>query len=64
MTKEERLVAEMKSGQAVVHRDEVEDPARNDEEHELEAEEESAAAMDADVPQPPDASETTEGQPS
>lgn len=38
--------------------------ARDDEEHELEAEEESAAAMDADVPQPPDASETTEGQPS
>ncbi len=33
-------------------------------EHELEAEEESAAAMDAEVPQPPDASETTEGQPS
>lgn len=30
----------------------------------LEAEEESAEAMDADVPQPPDASKTTEGQPS
>jgi hypothetical protein len=42
----------------------AEDPARDNEEHELEAEEESAAAMDADVPQPPDASETTEGQPS
>ncbi|HVG39351.1 MAG TPA: hypothetical protein VM870_08690 [Pyrinomonadaceae bacterium] len=40
------------------------DPARDNEEHELEAEEESAAAMDADVPQPPDASRTTEGQPS
>lgn len=38
--------------------------ARDDEEHELEAEEESAAAMDAEVPQPPGASETTEGQPS
>lgn len=38
--------------------------ARDNEEHELEAEEESAAAMDADVPQPPDASRTTEGQPS
>jgi hypothetical protein len=38
--------------------------ARDNEEHELEAEEESAAAMDADVPQPPGASETTEGQPS
>lgn len=46
------------------------DGARDNEEHELEAEEESAAAMDADVPQPADASETpaasetTEGQPS
>ncbi len=30
----------------------------------LKAEQESAAAMDADVPQPPDADETTEGQPS
>jgi hypothetical protein len=34
------------------------------EEHEPEAEQESAAAMDADVPQPPGAEETTEGQPS
>lgn len=42
----------------------VSDAARDNEEHELEAEEESAAAMDADVPQPPDASRTTEGQPS
>ncbi|MEA2175184.1 MAG: hypothetical protein QOD00_2776 [Blastocatellia bacterium] len=33
-------------------------------ENELEAEQESAAAMDADVPQPPGADETTEGQPS
>ncbi len=40
------------------------DPARANEEHELEAEEESAEAMDAEVPQPPDASQTTEGQPS
>ena len=32
--------------------------------NEPEAEQESAAAMDAEVPQPPDASETTEGQPS
>ncbi len=39
-------------------------PARDDEENELEAEQESAAAMDADVPQPPDSSQTTEGQPS
>ena len=34
------------------------------EQHEPEAEQESAAAMDADVPQPPGASQTTEGQPS
>lgn len=34
------------------------------EENELEAEQESAAAMDADVPQPPGADQTTEGQPS
>ena len=37
--------------------------ARDNEEHELEAEEESAAAMDADVPQPPDTSQPAEGQP-
>ena len=42
----------------------AEDPARNNQENELEAEQESAAAMNADVPQPPDASKTTEGQPS
>ena len=41
------------------------DGARDNEEHELEAEEESAAAMDSDVPHPPpSAAETTEGQPS
>ncbi|HVF56644.1 MAG TPA: hypothetical protein VM934_10870 [Pyrinomonadaceae bacterium] len=40
------------------------DGARDNQEHELEAEQESAEAMDADVPQPPGASETTEGQPS
>jgi hypothetical protein len=40
------------------------DPTRDNQEHELEAEEESAAAMDADVPQPPDTSQTSEGQPS
>jgi len=44
------------------------DATRNDEEHELEAEQESAAAMDAevlhgDVPEPPEAGKTTEGQP-
>ncbi|HYE14791.1 MAG TPA: hypothetical protein VD968_10160 [Pyrinomonadaceae bacterium] len=38
--------------------------ARGEEDEGLQAEEESAAAMDADVPQPPGASETTEGQPS
>lgn len=37
---------------------------RDNQENELVAEHESAAAMDADVPQPPGASETTEGQPS
>jgi hypothetical protein len=40
------------------------DEARDNQENELEAEQESAAAMDADVPQPPDADKTTEGQPS
>jgi hypothetical protein len=38
--------------------------AANNQENQLEAEQESAAAMDADVPQPPDADKTTEGQPS
>jgi hypothetical protein len=38
--------------------------ARADEENELEAEQESAEAMDAEVPQPPGAAQTTEGQPS
>jgi hypothetical protein len=42
----------------------VDDEARDNQENELEAEQESAAAMDADVPQPPDADQTTEGQPS
>lgn len=37
---------------------------RDNQENELEAEQESAAAMDADVPQPPGADQTTEGQPS
>lgn len=40
------------------------DKARDDQEAELEAEQESAAAMDSDVPQPQGTSETTEGQPS
>jgi hypothetical protein len=44
------------------------DNARSDQEDELAAEQESAAAMDADVPQPDtqpdDAAATTEGQPS
>jgi hypothetical protein len=40
------------------------DLTREDQENELEAEQESAAAMDADVPQPPGADQTTEGQPS
>jgi len=41
-----------------------ENPTGSKEQDELEAEQESAAAMDADVPQPPGADETTEGQPS
>jgi hypothetical protein len=40
------------------------DAAKDNQENELEAEQESAAAMDSDVPQPPDADKTTEGQPS
>ncbi|HEX8888911.1 MAG TPA: hypothetical protein VF779_07020 [Pyrinomonadaceae bacterium] len=36
----------------------------NNQDKGIEAEQESAAAMDADVPQPPDADKTTEGQPS
>ena len=42
----------------------VPDATRDNQENELEAEQESAAAMDSDVPQPPAASQTTEGQPS
>lgn len=42
----------------------AEGEARDNQDNELEAEQESAAAMDADVPQPPDADKTTEGQPS
>jgi hypothetical protein len=41
-----------------------EDQAGDDQQNDLEAEQESAAAMDADVPQPPGADQTTEGQPS
>ena len=59
-TNEERR-GDVRPGGAV---GETRDPSRGDEENELEAEAESAAAMDADVPQPPDASEPTEGQPS
>jgi len=40
------------------------DDARDNQENELEAEQESAEAMDAEVPQPADADLTTEGQPS
>lgn len=39
------------------------DPARDNEEHELEAEEESAAAMDAETAHGADASQATESQP-
>jgi hypothetical protein len=40
------------------------DEARDNQENNLEAEQESAEAMDAEVPQPPGADQTTEGQPS
>ncbi len=40
------------------------DATRNNQENELEAEQESAEAMDAEVPQPPGTDQTTEGQPS
>jgi hypothetical protein len=56
---------EMKSvDEAGRESDASEEKARDNQENELEAEQESAAAMDADVPQPPDADKTTEGQPS
>ncbi len=42
---------------------EQQDARERDDENELEAEQESAEAMDAEVPQPPGADETTEGQP-
>lgn len=45
-------------------RQEGDDAARAGEANELEAEQESAEAMDAEVPQPPGAAGTTEGQPS
>jgi hypothetical protein len=56
---------EMKSGEEAQRESGAAgEQARDNEENELEAEQESAAAMDADVPQPPGADETTEGQPS
>jgi hypothetical protein len=56
---------EMKSGEEAQRESGAAgEQARDKEENELEAEQESAAAMDADVPQPPGADETTEGQPS
>ena len=45
-------------------RETKQEEAQPDQDHDLEAEQESAEAMDSDVPQPPDASKTTEGQPS
>lgn len=56
-------MAETKEEQQAGAREEGRDVSGG-EENELEAEAESAAAMDADVPQPPQADETTEGQPS
>lgn len=45
-------------------RDATEPATGDNAENELEAEQESAEAMDAEVPQPAGADETTEGQPS
>jgi hypothetical protein len=42
----------------------AEDTNKGNQDEEVQAEQESAAAMDADVPQPPGADQTTEGQPS
>jgi hypothetical protein len=60
------MTEQMNSGDETQREDgaAAEDQARDNQENELEAEQESAAAMDADVPQPPGADETTEGQPS
>lgn len=55
---------EERKNQTGVEAAESSDSATNDNDAGLEAEQESAAAMDADVPQPPQADETTEGQPS
>jgi hypothetical protein len=56
---------QMSSADETRHEDGAGDEqTRDNQENELEAEQESAAAMDADVPQPPGADETTEGQPS
>jgi hypothetical protein len=60
-----RMIEEMNSVDETRREDDApDDQARDNEENELEAEQESAAAMDADVPQPPGADQTTEGQPS
>ena len=56
----ERMSQEMKRDDEEV----VKDQARDNEENELEAEQESAEAMDAEVPQPKGSDQTTEGQPS
>jgi hypothetical protein len=53
-----RMMTDEHSGQADGGQGEA---ARDNEENELEAEQESAEAMDAEVPQPPEASGTTEG---
>lgn len=58
MSEQTKLTNETEQG------DGAEDSARNNQENELEAEQESAEAMDAEVPQPAEADETTEGQPS
>lgn len=52
------MVADNEESASEGERPAPQDPARDNEENELEAEEESARAMDADVPHAPDESET------
>ena len=65
MNEEQNLMSEQsKSTNETEQGDGAKDSTRNNQENELEAEQESAEAMDAEVPQPSEADQTTEGQPS
>ncbi len=57
-------MTENRERQGVAAGADARDEAKRNQQDELEAEQESAEAMDADVPQPAGADETTEGQPS